>query len=579
MIATKDDVISGLEHLIREDVTEELFSKANELKNDYIRIAEHLRQELLQKFQDEGGNPDDFQPAKDPADARFNELLLILDDRQSKFKKLRSNEIAEKLKAKQSLVDELEKLVNEETAIGKAFQSFRDIQNKWKEIGNVPHKEYKNLQSAYHRHVNNFYYNMKLSKDLRDLDFKRNLELREQLLSKIESLIPMEAVRGVERMLNLYRMEWSELGPTPADTVEALRTRYRELIGQVLQKIRDFYQERQREEAKNLETKQGLLDRAKGIAAENFDTPKQWQTMTETLDRLMQEWKNTGYGPKELNEKIWEEFRGAMNEFYKKKRAFFGELKKVNKEAKDRKLELITKAEEIASAQHESFEEATKAVLQLQKDWKTSGVAESWEENKLWKRFREACDKFFEAKRKVFNEKDAAQIENLKKKEELIGRLEAFQMTGNSAEDLQALRDFSNEWKTIDHVPFKEKQRIWEKFKKIMDAKYDAMKMEKSEVHLAKFRSNVELLAQSGDSGKMMSREKNFIKEKISKLQQTINQYENNLGFFRSSKNMEGLLKEAEGNMQRAKDEMELLKKKLKMFDESPVPPKDKQES
>ena len=217
-------------------------------------------------------------------------------DRQSKFKKLRSDEITEKLKAKQSLVDELEKLVNEETAIGKAFQSFRDIQNKWKEIGNVPHKEYKNLQSAYHRHVNNFYYNMKLSKDLRDLDFKRNLELREQLLSKIESLIPMEAVRGVERMLNLYRMEWSELGPTPADTVEALRTRYRELIGQVLQKIRDFYQERQREEAKNLETKQGLLDRAKGIAAENFDTPKQWQTMTETLDRLMQDWKNTGYG-------------------------------------------------------------------------------------------------------------------------------------------------------------------------------------------------------------------------------------------------------------------------------------------
>ncbi|MFM9026660.1 MAG: DUF349 domain-containing protein, partial [Bacteroidota bacterium] len=369
---------------------------------------------------------------------------------------------------------------------------FRDIQNKWKDIGNVSHKDYKNIQAAYHRHVNNFYYNMKLSKDLRDLDFKRNLELREQLLTKIESLIPMEAVRGVERMLNLYRMEWSELGPTAPETIEPLRTRYRELIGQVLQKIRDYYQERQEEEAKNLEVKKGLLERAKGIATENFDSPKQWQTMNETLNRIMEEWKNTGYGPKDVNDKIWEEFRGAMNEFYKKKRAFFGELKKVGKEAKDKKMELIRKAEELVAGSKDAWEESTKAILQLQKDWKEAGRAESWEENKLWKKFREACDKFFEEKRGFYNERDSDQIENLKKKEELIERLQAFVLTGDTGKDIQSLRDFSSEWKTIEHVPFKEKQKIWEKFKKVMDEKYDAMKLEKSEMHLAKFRSNVE---------------------------------------------------------------------------------------
>ncbi|MEY4594406.1 MAG: hypothetical protein RIQ47_816 [Bacteroidota bacterium] len=569
---TKEDVIKGLEELSKEEVSDDIFAKANDLKNDYLRIADHLRQEQLQKHLEEGGTPDDFEPWKDPNDTRFNELLHILDDRQSKFRKLRADEIKTKLKEKQELVDQLEKLVNEETNIGKAFNSFRDIQNKWKELGNVPVKDYKDIQSAYHRHVHNFYYNMKLSKDLRDLDFKRNLEIREQLLTKIESLLPMDSIKGVERMMNLYRMEWSECGPTPADTVDTLRTRYRDLIGQVIQKIRDHYQIQQVEEAKNLELKKGLLERAKGIAAEKFDTPKQWQTMTETLTRLMDEWKKIGFGPKDANEKVWEEFRGCMNDFYKQKREFFGDLKKENKVAKDKKSALIQKAEEIAASTPESWEDTTKAVIELQQAWKTAGKVESWEENKLWKKFRDACDKFFNAKREFYNERDADQISNLKKKEELIVRLEAFQPSGNSTEDLQTLRDFSNEWKTIEHVPFKDKQRIWEKFKKVMDSKYDSMKLEASEMHLAKFRSNVELLSQSGDAGKMMSREKNFIKEKISKLQHTINQYENNLGFFRSSKNMEGLLKEVESNLQRAKDEMALLQKKMKMFNETAPP-------
>ncbi len=341
----------------------------------------------------------------------------------------------------------------------------------------------------------------------------------------------------------------------------------------MLQRIRDYYQQQQQEEAKNLETKKALLERARGIAAETFDTPKQWQTMTETLSRLMEEWKNVGFGPKEANDKIWEEFRQCMNDFYQKKKGFFGELKKTNKAARDKKMELIKHVEDIVATAPESWEEATNSVIKWQKAWKDAGRAEAWEENKLWKRFREACDKFFEAKRGFYNERDSDQIENLKKKEELIARLEAFQPSGNSADDLKALRDFSAEWKTIEHVPFKEKQRIWEKYKKIMDSKYDSMKLEASERHLEKFRSNVELLTQSADSGRMVNREKTFIKEKISKLQHTINQYENNLGFFRNSKNMEGLLKEVEDNLQRAKDEMDLLNKKLKMFNDA-APPK-----
>lgn len=567
----KEELILKLEELLKEDASEDTISRANEIKNDYLKACDVVTQEQLQKFLEDGGNSDDFEPKKDPLDSRFNELLVIFADRDQKQKKVLQSETTAKLKAKEEIIAAIEKLIAEEANIGKAFHAFKELQTKWNEIGNVSSKEYKNLQSAYHRHSHNFYYNMKLSKDLRELDFKRNLEQRTQLLTKIESLLPMESIRGIERMIALYRMEWSELGPTPPETIEPLRTKYRELIGQVYQKIRSFYQERQKDEEVHLEAKKKLLERAKAIADESFDNAKQWQTMTETLNHILEEWKKIGFGPRAENEKVWEDLRAAMNAFYNKKRDFFAGMKKVQKEGRDKKTAIIEKAEKIANTAHETFEEATKEILNLQQEWKTAGHVEQWEENKLWKRFREACDKFFVAKREKFSERDNEQQKNLELKEELVKKVEAFVPSGKTDEDLATLRSFSDEWKAISHVPFKEKQKIWEKFKNALDAKYDKLKLESSQKHLLKFKNSVESLSNSEDSGTLLRKEQNLIKDKISKLQQTINQYENNLGFFRNSKNMGGLLAEVESNLARAHEEMDMLKKKLKMFNEAPA--------
>ncbi len=568
-VSMKEELIIKLEDLTKENVTEETFSKADEIKNEYLRECDRLHQELQQQFIAEGGLADDFEPPKDPLDNRFSELMHILSDRQSKFRKMKADEVDTKYKEKETVIVELEKLIAEETNIGKAFQTFKELQTRWNDIGNVPTRDYKNLQSIYHRHVHNFYYNMKLSKDLRELDFKRNTEHRAQLLTKIESLLPMDSIKGIERMINLYRMEWSELGPTSPESTEPLRNKYRELIGQVYQKIRDYYQERQKEELTNLEAKKALLVRAQGIAEENFETVKQWQTMTDTFNGIFDEWKKLGYGPKKENEQVWNEFRTALNKFYGKKREFFGDLKKTHKGNKDKKVSIIERAEAIALATHESWDEVTKEVLQLQKDWKEAGHIEQWEENRLWKKFREACDKFFTSKREHFSSRDNEQTENLAKKEDLIKRIEAFTPSGKNDEDLKQLRDFSTEWKNIEHVPIREKQRTWERYKKALDAKYDAMKLESSHLHMERFRSNVELLSQSDEAGNLLRKEKTMIKEKINKLQATISQYENNLGFFRNSKNMGTLLQEVEQNLSRAKEEIEMLKQKLKLFSEA----------
>jgi hypothetical protein len=565
----KQAIIDQLETLIKEEQTDELFSKAEELGSEYLKACDQHNHELLDLFVAGGGASADFEAPKDPLDNHFNELIHILNDREKKFKKQHAREASEKLVAKQQIVTDLEKLVGEETNIGRAFQQFKDLQAKWNEVGNVPLKEYKNVQSAYHRHVHNFYYNMKLSKDLKELDFKRNLEHRTALLSKIESLNQMESIKGMERLLNLYRMEWSELGPTAPETIEPLRTRYRELIAQALQRVRDFYHLRQEDEKKHLEDKKVLLERVQKISEENFDNARQWQTMTETIEKILDEWKKIGYAPKGDNDKVWHDLRSAINQFYTKKRNFFGDLKKIYKGNKEKKLAIIAKAEAICNEAHETWDEPTQKIIQLQRDWKDAGQIDYGDENKLWKKFRESCDKFFNSKNEFFKLRDADQYKNLELKEELIKRLEDFQLTGNAEEDLKTLKDFSAEWKNIPHVPFKDKERVYGKYKKALDAKYDSMKLESGQMHLLKFRNNIEMLAGSDHSDKLISKERNTIKDRIHKLQGTINQYENNMGFFTHSKNMGGLLKEVEENLAKAKEEMELLKKKLKMLTEA----------
>lgn len=567
----KDQLIHRLEELTREAMNEDVLQRAEEIKNEYIAACEKNNETLLASFLEEGGQMEDFSPPTDPLDHRFNELMHILSDREKKQRQQLRDELKEKLAAKKEILEGLEKLSADETHIGKAFQQFKEFQNKWNDIGSIQHKDYKNMQAAYHRHAHNFYYNMKLSKDLRDLDFKRNLEQREQLLTKIESLVGMENIKAAERLYRLYRMEWSELGPTAPETIDELRNRYRELATQVQSKVSDFYQQQEGEQKKNLEIKTELLEKMKGIAGENFQNAREYQSMNERAIQLMKQWKETGFTTKDENERLWSEFKDAMNKFYGMRRQFFTDLKKEMKGNKEKKMALIAEAEEISNAVHEAYEAPASKLIELQKKWKEVGHTEHHEDNKLWTKFRSACDKFFEARKQKFADRDKTQQENLDKKLALIKNIEAYTSAGNTADDIAALQNFSAEWRSIEHVPFREKERVYNAYKKALDAKYNSLKLEQSQAHLMKFKTNIELLAQSEGAGSVLKKEKMFIQDRIKKLQSTITQYENNLGFFSNSKNMGGLLDEVQANLKKSKEEMVMLKDKLKLLNDASV--------
>lgn len=568
----KQPLLDQLEELVREELTDDTFTKADEVKNQYLQACEQQNQMLLQTFISEGNEANDFTPPKDPLDVRFSEVMQIMVDREKKFRDSKKQETKQRLAAKQNIIAAIEALTNsEDQHIGKAFQEFKELQAKWKELGSVSDKEYKNIQATYHRHVHNFYYNMKLNKDLRDLDFKRNLEQRQSLLQKINSLLSLDNARDAEKLLRLYRMEWSECGPTHAETIDELRNRYRDAIAAVMEKIQLHQQEIAERQLQNLEAKKILVEKMEKIADDNFDTPKAFQAMTEIVQQHLEEWKKTGFASKEENDRIWESFKASMNKFYEKKKIFFAELKKESKSNKDKKIALTAQAEQLANNINEQWDEITKKIISLQKEWKLVGPIEHAEDNKLWKKFREACDVFFEAKRKKFEDRDKEQIDNLKKKEELILAISNYNLTGNVSDDLAALKEFSAAWKAIEFVPIKEKQRIFDAYKKALDAKYDSLKLESSQAHLVRFKNNIEMLSQSEGSQGILKKEKSSLAEKIKKVQHTITQYENNLGFFRNSKNTGSLLSEVENNLQKAKEELKMLQEKMKLFNQNQV--------
>jgi hypothetical protein len=276
-----------------------------------------------------------------------------------------------------------------------------------------------------------------------------------------------------------------------------------------------------------------------------------------------------GFASKEENDKIWQEFRTALNIFYKKKRDFFLNLKAENKSVKQKKNVLIEKAESIAAAKHETWDEPAEQLKELQKEWKESGHAAKGDDDRLWKRFRDACDKFFDARKDAFKERDAELLKNLELKEALVKKIDEFNPTGNVDADIEALKAFSNEWKSIQHVPFREKERIYDKYKKALDTKYELLKVDKSKKHLLKYRNSVDMMKSGGSSGNLLRKEEQDVKHRISKLRSTIAQYENNLGFFANAKGMESLLKDAQDNLNRTKEELKMLEQKLKLLKEA----------
>jgi putative ubiquitin-RnfH superfamily antitoxin RatB of RatAB toxin-antitoxin module len=562
---TKAEIIEQLEGLVKSDNIAEASSHIKELIQEVKNLNRQHYQKLLEEYLEEGGKKEDFAPSKDELDRKFDDIVNRFFEKKEKFEKQKAEYEQNNYIEKLNLIEQIKKL-HEEEYIGKAISRFKEIQEKWKTIGNVPQKKYKDIQSDYSTVVEDFYYNLRMAREILDYDRKRNGELKLELIEKIKELIQKEDIKEIDELIKVYRNEWEEIGPTEEEKWQEIRAKYHDALNAVYSKMRIYFEKKKAEEQAKHQQKIELLEQIKAINNLKLNNIRKWLDYTQKIFDLQKQWKQIGYLAGKEFEKTWEEFKHETDVFFENKSKFFNEFRESQNKVKKAKKDIIDQAIKLKDST--DWKKTTEKYIQLQKKWRDVGLLSRKEEQKIWTAFREICDSFFNAKKQHFEAQDAQFESNLTLKQQILEKITAFEPSGNLLEDKKQLQAIQNEFKEIGFVPFKHKAEINNKFYSNLDSIYEKMNLDAEEKQKLKFKSKLDSMALGENAQNALSTEFNELSRKINELNADINQYENNLGFFSKSKGAEKLLKDVEDRIKRTKKQVAEMRQKQNVIKE-----------
>lgn len=551
-LASNEDVL-GVSQEIKE-----LRGKFGDFLLEEERKAQVAKLEATEKGEEVPESDDDFgkEAFYEIYDAYKTKKKALLDEQKAVEER--------NLQLKKGLISKLRDVVQNEENIGAAFAAFKDVQEEWKTIGDIPRAKRNDVQSEYSKLIEDFFYNIKIYKELKDHDFHRNYQLKLDVIEALKKLVTQKNIREVETQLKALQNDWEDIGPVPNEKWEELKDSYWTEVRSIYERINRFYDDRRSEQQENLRKKQEIIDKLtaeiEGIS--DWDAVKIWDDKTSLVLDFQKEWKTIGFGPKKENEQIWQDFRAVCDRFFDAKKDFFKDANAAFDKVAEQKKSLIDQVKELESST--DWKETSNQIIRLQKEWKKLGHAGRKNEQKLWKAFRASCDKFFAARQAHFDAKDQEFEENLKAKEALLVEIEGFKLPEDKKEAINALKEFSAKFNELGRVPMKAKDAIYKRFKTAMDTHYGALKMEGDEKERVMFQAKVDTILSAPNAGKQLGALKADIRKEIDREKKEIILLENNLGFFASSKGADSLKKEVEKKIERSKDKIEALKRKLK---------------
>jgi hypothetical protein len=467
---------------------------------------------------------------------------------------------------KNKILEELKALIESSDDFGKKVPAFQKLQQEWKEIGMVPASEVSGLWKNYQLYVETFYDNLKINNELRDYDFKKNLELKTNLCEQAEALANEEDVVAAFKKLQLMHDDWREIGPVAREFRETLWTRFKTASGVVNKRHHDYFDTMREGEVVNLQKKTAICEKVEAMDVDKLSSYKEWQEKSDEIVALQEDWKKIGFAPRKDNVTIYERFRAACDRFFNAKNEFFKSAKDKLQANLTKKIELCEKAEALKESQ--DWKSTSDKLIQLQKDWKTIGPVPKKHSDTIWKRFIAACDFFFEQKNKQFKSQKVEQDENLKKKKELIEKIKSLAIGDDHNEAFKELKSLIAEWNEVGHVPFKEKDKVYKEYKAAIDNQFDKLNIDQTSRRMDVFKANLEDMAEKGQH-KLLGERKKLLRLYDS-LNNEIATAENNIGFFSgSSKNAEGLIKEMERKIEKLKEEKNLVLEKIKMLEDT----------
>jgi hypothetical protein len=540
----------------------------NELRtrfDDFVLEDERKKQVAVLEAKENGENIE-YEREEDPIRNEFYEVYKEFKSAWSLALDSKKAIQSENLKQKRSLIARLKDLIANEEHIGAAFNAYKEIHEAWKLIGEIEREKRAEVQAEYSKLLEDFFYNMKIYRELKEHDFHRNEQVKLEVIQKIKDLASNESLRDIEGLIKTYQNEWDEIGPVNKDRWEAIKESYLEVVRSVYERINKFYEDKRAVQADNIEKKQILLSKAVELNSTISDvkTIKDWDEKTQELLSIQEYWKQIGFGPKKENEEIWQLFRTECDSFFAKKKAFFDELRSGFDVIVAQKEKIIAQANQLKEST--DWKKTSEQLVALQKKWKNLGNAGQKNEQRLWKDFRSACDAFFNAKQSFYDEQDKLNETNLVAKRELISKIQAYVIAEDKQQALADLKSFTNTFNEIGHVPMKEKDSIYTDFKTAIDAHYKSLKLEGEEKEKVLFQSKIETLKSSPNASKLLDREKADLRKQIDTLKQDVIQYENNLGFFANSKGANDLKKEVEKKIEFSKRKIDEMIRKIKMI-------------
>lgn len=459
---------------------------------------------------------------------------------------------------KQAVIEDLKNLVEKQEDVNSTFPAFRELQNRWREIGPVPATKFRDLNDTYQFYVEKFYDMVKINRDLRDLDFKKNLEAKEAFCKAAEKLSENENVVEAFRELQKLHEQWKEFGPVAKEFRDSIWDRFKAATAVINKKYQAYFEGQKEKQQENLAEKTKLCEQVEAIAGKEVKSSNEWNTLSTEIEEIQKTWRTIGFVTRKENQKIYDRFRAACDNFFTRKREYYSQFKDSMNENMEKKLSLIEQAEALKDSKE--WKKTTEALIALQKQWKEIGAVPRKKSEQLWKRFRAACDEFF-------NERDKnAKPENdfygnLKAKKALVEEINEYALSGDAAADREAARAFADRWQGIGFVPFKEKDAIQASYTEAMKAKFPDFSPRGP-------RQGGGNAGRGGGSRKPLS-EKDRLVQQYNKLQQDIDTYENNIGFFSTSKNSAPLIQKMQERIDAAKQELKDLEAKIRKAEES----------
>lgn len=564
-LSTKEEVLLRLKE-VAQDAENANKQELDGLKQTFYKIHNAEIEAAKKTFVENDGAEEEFIAQPSGVEEEFKSLMAAIKEKRSALAAEIEKQKEENLQVKLSIIEELKELVESPDDANKSYNEFKKLQQQWNEVKLVPQAKVNELWKNYQLHVEKFYDILKLNNEFREYDFKKNLEIKTHLCEAAEKLADEQDVVSAFHQLQKLHQEFRDTGPVAKELRDEIWNRFKAASTAVNRRHQQHFEALKETEQHNLDQKTVICEIVEAIEFDQLKTFAAWETKTQEVIALQNKWKTIGFAPQKMNVKIFERFRKACDEFFKKKGEFFKLLKEGMNANLEKKKALCEKAESLKDSTE--WKETAEILTKLQKEWKTIGPVSKKYSDAVWKRFITACDYFFEQKGKATSSQRSVEQENLEKKKAIIARLTAIDETTDADEASKEVRELMKEWNGIGHVPFKEKDRLYKQYHGLIDQLFDRFNISASNKKLSNFKSSIGNIQSGGSQSLYREREK--LVRTYENMKNELQTYENNLGFLTtSSKKGNSLLTEINRKVEKLKSDLELVLQKIKVIDES----------